>query len=171
MEQWGIETYFSIATLAPEYMPELKDNLFVWPNFVDPEVYQDYHQHKIIPVTLTGQVNGLYPWRQKVFPIIRDRYPCLASPQHTYESKLASQLLAGEAYARALNASLVVPTCGTMAGDGRQHCRRLALTTWRIASSPTSTTWLNDWNTSLLIQLKYSASRRPAIIWSTRATR
>jgi tetratricopeptide (TPR) repeat protein len=117
MEQWGIETYFSIATLAPEYMPELKDNLFVWPNFVDPEVYQDYHQHKIIPVTLTGQVNGLYPWRQKVFPIIRDRYPCLASPQHTYESKLASQLLAGEAYARALNASLVVPTCGTMAGE------------------------------------------------------
>jgi len=117
MEQWGIETYFSIATLAPEYMPELKDNLFIWPNFIDPEVYQDYHQHKIIPVTLTGQVNGLYPWRQKVFPIIRDRYPCLVSPQHTYESKLASQLLSGEAYARALNASLVVPTCGTMAGE------------------------------------------------------
>ena len=117
MEQWGIETYFSIATLAPEYMPELKDNLFIWPNFIDPDVYQDYHQHKVIPVTLTGQVNGLYPWRQKVFPIIRDRYPCLVSPQHTYESKLASQLLSGEAYARALNASLIVPTCGTMAGE------------------------------------------------------
>ncbi|MBB3593657.1 tetratricopeptide (TPR) repeat protein [Rhizobium sp. BK529] len=117
MEQWGIETYFSIATLAPEYMPELKDNLFVWPNFIDPEVFQDYHQHKVIPVTLTGQVNGLYPWRQKVFPIIRDRYPCLVSPQHSYESKLASQLLSGEAYARALNASLVVPACGTMAGE------------------------------------------------------
>ncbi|MBB3916738.1 glycosyltransferase [Rhizobium fabae] len=117
MEQWGIETYFSIATLAPEYMPELKDNLFVWPNFIDPEVFQDYHHHKIIPVTLTGQVNGLYPWRQKVFPIIRDHYPCLVSPQHSYESKLASQLLSGEAYARALNASLFVPTCGTMAGE------------------------------------------------------
>ncbi|MBB3657689.1 tetratricopeptide (TPR) repeat protein [Rhizobium sp. BK650] len=117
MEQWGIETYFSIATLAPEYMAEVKDNLFVWPNFIDSEVYQDYHQQKVIPVTLTGQVNGLYPWRQKIFPIIRDRYPCLVSPQHTYESKLASQLLSGEAYARALNASLVVPTCGTMAGE------------------------------------------------------
>lgn len=117
MAQWGIETCFSIATLAPEYMPELKGSLFIWPNFVDPEVYQDYHQHKTIPVTLTGQVNGLYPWRQKIFPIIRDRYHCLVPPQHTYESKLASQLLSGEAYARTLNASLLVPTCGTMAGE------------------------------------------------------
>jgi tetratricopeptide (TPR) repeat protein len=117
MEQWGIETYFSIATLAPEYMPGLDGKLFVWPNFIDPDVYKDYHQHKIIPATLTGQVNGLYPWRQRVFPVIRDRYPCLVSPQHTYESKLAAQLLSGEAYARVLNASLIVPTCGTMAGE------------------------------------------------------
>ncbi|MBB6223389.1 glycosyltransferase family protein [Rhizobium leguminosarum] len=117
MEQWGIETYFSIGTKTPEYMPELKDSLFVWPNFIDPEVYHDYGQQKIIPVTLTGQVYGLYPWRQNVFPIIRDRYPCLVSPQHTYESKLASQLLSGEAYARVLNASFVVPTCGTAGGE------------------------------------------------------
>ncbi|RUM23311.1 glycosyltransferase family 1 protein [Rhizobium vallis] len=117
MEQWGIETYFSIGTMTPEYMPELRDNLFVWPNFIDPDVYRDYGQQKVIPVTLTGQVYGLYPWRQKVFPIIRDHYPCLVSPQHSYESKLASQLLAGEAYARVLNASFVVPTCGTAGGE------------------------------------------------------
>ncbi len=117
MAQWGIDTYFSIGTMTPEYMPELRENLFVWPNFIDPEIYHDYRQHKIIPVTLTGQVSGLYPWREKVFPLIRDRYPCLVSPQHTYESKLASQQLSGEAYARVLNASLVAPTCGTVAGE------------------------------------------------------
>ena len=59
MEQWGIETYFSIGTITPEYMPELKENLFVWPNFIDPELYHDYRQHKTIPVTLTGQVYRL----------------------------------------------------------------------------------------------------------------
>ncbi|PDS75097.1 glycosyltransferase [Rhizobium sp. L43] len=117
MEQWGIETYFAIATMTPEYMPAVKENLFVWPNFIDPEVYHDYGQQKVIPVTLTGQVYGLYPWRQTVFPMIRDRYPCLVSPQHAYESKLTSQILSGEAYARALNASLIVPTCGTMGGE------------------------------------------------------
>ncbi|SCB60624.1 Glycosyl transferases group 1 [Rhizobium aethiopicum] len=117
MEQWGIETYFAIATMTPEYMPAVKENLFVWPNFIDPEVYHDYGQQKVIPVTLTGQAYGLYPWRQTIFPMIRDRYPCLVSPQHAYESKLASQLLSGEAYARALNASLLVPTCGTMGGE------------------------------------------------------
>ncbi|MBB4482776.1 glycosyltransferase [Rhizobium etli] len=117
MEQWGIETYFAIATMTPEYMPAVKENLFVWPNFIDPEVYHDYGEQKVIPVTLTGQAYGLYPWRQTIFPIIRDRYPCLVSPQHAYESKLASRLLSGEAYARALNASLVAPTCGTMGGE------------------------------------------------------
>lgn len=117
MEQWDIDTYFSIGTMTPEYMPEVKDDIFVWANFVDPEVYRDYGQQKIIPVTLTGQVYGLYPWRQKVFPVIRDRYPCLVSPQHTYQSKLASQLLSGESYARVLNASFVVPTCGTAGGE------------------------------------------------------
>lgn len=117
MEQWDISTYFAIGTMTPEYMPELKESLFVWPNFIDPELYQDYHHPKIVPVTLTGQVYGLYPWRQKVFPLLRDNYPCLVSPQHAYESKLASQLLSGESYARALNASFIVPTCGTMAGE------------------------------------------------------
>ncbi|MGO6709797.1 glycosyltransferase family protein [Rhizobium leguminosarum] len=117
MEQWGIEAYFAIATMTPEYMPAVKENLFVWPNFIDPDVYHDYGQQKVIPAMLTGQAYGLYPWRQTVFPMIRDRYPCLVSPQHAYESKLASQLLSGEAYARALNASLVVPTCGTMGGE------------------------------------------------------
>jgi hypothetical protein len=59
MEHWGIERYFSIGTMAPAYMPELKEGLFVWLNFIDPDLYHDYHQQKTIPVTLTGQVYGL----------------------------------------------------------------------------------------------------------------
>ncbi|MGO8477647.1 hypothetical protein ACC739_37675, partial [Rhizobium ruizarguesonis] len=64
------------------------------PNFIDPEVYHDYVQQKVIPVMLTGQAYGLYPWRHTVFPMIRDRYPCLVSPQHAYESKLAASTAA-----------------------------------------------------------------------------
>jgi tetratricopeptide (TPR) repeat protein len=117
MQQWGIDSYFAIGTMTPEYMPALKDSLFVWPNFIDPDVYRDYGQQKIIPVTLTGQAYGLYPWRQKVFPLISGRYPCLVSPQQGYQSTLASQLLSGEAYARVLNASFAVPACGTQGGE------------------------------------------------------
>src|SRR5690606_779655 len=29
MEQWGIETYFSISTMMPEYTPEIAENLFI----------------------------------------------------------------------------------------------------------------------------------------------
>ncbi|KAB0680349.1 glycosyltransferase family protein [Aureimonas leprariae] len=121
MEHWGIETFFSIGTMMPAYTPQLGESLFVWPNCVDPELYRDYGQHKTIPVTLTGQVHGLYPWRQQVFPSLRERYPCLVSPQFAYESTLASLSLTGEAYARVLNASLVVPTCGT---EGRELVRK-----------------------------------------------
>ena len=117
MEQWGIETYFSISTMMPEYTPEIAGNLFIWPNFIDPALYHDYGQHKVIPATLTGQVYGLYPWRQRVFPLINDRYPCLVSPQHDYASRRSSDMLTGEAYARVLNASFVVPTCGTEGGE------------------------------------------------------
>jgi hypothetical protein len=122
MEQWGIETFFSIATLMPHYTSALGENLFVWPNFIDPALFHDYGQHKTIPVTLTGQVYGLYPWRQQVFPLIRDRYPCLVSPHYDYASRQSSTMLTGQAYARALNASFVVPTCGTEAGEAvRKH--------------------------------------------------
>ena len=117
MEGWGIETFFSISTLMPYYTPGLGENLFVWPNSIDPELFHDYGQHKVVPVALTGQVYGLYPWRQEVFPLIRDRYPCLVTPQHDYASKDSNGMLIGEAYARALNASFVVPTCGTEGGE------------------------------------------------------
>lgn len=117
MDHWGIETFFSISTLMPQYTPEIAGRMFIWPNSVDPDLYHDYSQHKTIPIMLTGQVYGLYPWREKVFPLIRDHYPCLISPKHTYGSRSSSGILSGEKYARALNASLVVPTCGTAGGE------------------------------------------------------
>jgi len=52
-----------------------------------------------------------------VFPLIRERYPCLVTPQHDYASRYSGGMLVGEAYARALNASLIVPTCGTQGGE------------------------------------------------------
>lgn len=117
MDQWGIETFFSISTQMPEYTPSIAGNLFIWPNFIDPKLYRDYGEHKTIPITLIGQSYGLYPWRQKVFPLISRHYPCLICPQVGYESRAAALALSGETYARTLNASLVVPACGTMGGE------------------------------------------------------
>jgi len=114
MEHWGIDTFFSICASMAEYTPAIADNLFTWPNFIDPEIYHDYGQRKTVPVMLTGQTYGLYPWRQKIYGLIAEQYPCLICPQFSYESRSASRMLSGESYARALNASFVAPTCGTM---------------------------------------------------------
>ncbi|ETX28744.1 glycosyltransferase [Roseivivax isoporae] len=114
MEHWGIETVFAIGTATPAYMPTLAERTFVWPNFIDPEVFRDYGQQKVVPVMLTGQAYGLYPWRQAVHETLAAHYPSLVTPPFRYEDGGARRMLAGESYARALNASWLSPACGTM---------------------------------------------------------
>jgi hypothetical protein len=118
MEHMGIDTAFSICTTAAEHTPELADQLFVWPNFIDPDVYRDYGQAKVIPAFFTGATSTLYPWRRKIQKIVADHYPSLMSPHHGYVGRSrVGRMMYGEAYARAINASWFVPTCGTVAKD------------------------------------------------------
>jgi hypothetical protein len=118
VDHWGIETFFTIATAAAEYTPEISENLFVWPNFVDADVYHDYGQSKNIPVLFTGNTNALYPWRQKIIKRVSKYYPSLTCPHPGYgPTKIAAQAIAGESYARMLNASWFVPACGTIAKE------------------------------------------------------
>ncbi len=115
MDHWGIDTFFSIATTASEHTPSIAENLFVWPNFADTEVYRDYGLWKSIPVLFTGNNSGLYPWRQQMIKLVSKRYPSLIWPHPGYApSKSLVQVTAGEQYARYLNASTLVPACGTV---------------------------------------------------------
>ncbi|HEY7725414.1 MAG TPA: glycosyltransferase, partial [Anaeromyxobacteraceae bacterium] len=118
MEHWGIETFFAISTTAAEHTPEIADSLFVWPNFVDPEVYRDYGAWKSIPVLFTGNANSLYPWRQKIVKRVSKLYPSLLCPHPGYDPRAATpQVMVGERYARTINASWFVPACGTVAKE------------------------------------------------------
>lgn len=118
MEHWGIETFFSICTTAAEHTPEIARNLFSWPNFIDNEVYRDYGESKIIPVLLTGCQDPQYPWRHKVNKIVSEFYPSMVCPHRGYRSRSgAGQVMYGERYARTINASWFVPTCGTVAKE------------------------------------------------------
>ncbi|MBS9386955.1 MAG: glycosyltransferase family 1 protein [Dolichospermum sp. BR01] len=116
MEHWGIETFFSICTTTAEHTPEIAENLFVWANFIDADIYRDYGQPKIVPVMFTGYINPLYPWRQKINKIISEHYPSLICPHLGYEQPV-SRMLYGEQYARVINASWFVPACGTLAKE------------------------------------------------------
>jgi hypothetical protein len=115
MDHWGIDTFFSIATTAGEHTPSIARSLFIWPNFADTEVYRDYGLWKSIPVLFTGNNSGLYPWRQQMIRLVPKRYPSLIWPHPGYApSKSLVQVTAGEEYARYLNASSLVPACGTV---------------------------------------------------------
>ncbi|MCI0564382.1 MAG: glycosyltransferase [Nitrososphaera sp.] len=135
MEHWGIETCFSISMTAAEHTPEIADHLFIWPNFIDPEIYRDYGESKIIPVFLTGAKSTQYPWRQRIHKLLSEHYPSLSSPHQGYLVRSsAGQLMYGEQYARMINASWCVPTCGTIAKEVvRKHfeipgCRACLIT-------------------------------------------
>jgi hypothetical protein len=118
MEHLGIETSFSISTTAAEHTPGISENLFTWANCIDPEIYRDYGESKIIPVLLTGARFALYPWRQKMFKLISEYYPSLSCPHGGYGRGAAEvQLAHGVKYARMINASNFVPTCGTVAKE------------------------------------------------------
>lgn len=123
MEHWGIETFFSIAATAPEHTPEIADNLFIWPNSVDPQVYRDYGESKIVPVLFTGSTDPQYPWRHKIYKLISEVYPSLFCPHGGYQARAAAgQVIFGERYARMINASWYVPACGTVAKEAvRKH--------------------------------------------------
>lgn len=115
MELWGIENYFSICTTMAEHTPEIANNLYVWPNFIDPEIYHDYHLTKNIPFLITGRQHSLYLWRERVNQIITQSYPSLICPHVGYDDRrLASRMMYGEEYARSINASWFVPTCGSI---------------------------------------------------------
>jgi Glycosyl transferases group 1 len=118
MERWGVETFFSICVTAAEHTPEIAENLFVWPNFIDAEIYRDYKESKIVPVLFTGANYALYPWRQKIIKCVSQSYPSLICPHLGYSGgRSATQMICGEQYARTINASWFVPTCGTVAKE------------------------------------------------------
>jgi hypothetical protein len=135
MDNWGIETFFAISTTAAEHTPEIADNLFVWPVFIDASVYRDYGLWKSVPVLLTGNTNALYPWRRQVFSRISQHFPSLVCPHSGYEPRRDfAHILVGERYARTINASWCAPTCGTIAKEAiRKHfeipgCRACLIT-------------------------------------------
>jgi len=115
MDIWGTKTAFSISICAAEHLSQISKNLFVWPNFIDPAVFRDYGIEKNIPLLLTGSLSPRYPWRHKVYKLIAEHYPSLVCPHGGYVTRVAdSQMLIGEKYARTINASIFVPTCGSV---------------------------------------------------------
>jgi hypothetical protein len=118
MDQWGIETFFSISATAAQHMPAIANQLFVWPNFIDPTVFKDYNEAKLIPVLLSGATAAQYPWRRRIYKLIAEHYPSLWCPHRGYLSRSpAGQMLSGMRYARTINAAEVAPVCGTVAKE------------------------------------------------------
>lgn len=124
MDHWGIETFFAIATTAAEHTPEISDRLLYWPVFIDPKVYRDHGLYKSMPVLITGNSNfSLYPWRREVFPLLSSHFPSLICPHPGYDpADNFAHVLMGETYARTLNATACIASCGTVAKDAvRKH--------------------------------------------------
>lgn len=116
MEQWGVEEFFTTSVVMAEYTPEIADRLFVWPNAIDPHVFRDYGLRKNIPVLFTGSHERHYPWRNAMNQILTPQYITMSMP-HFGWGRGTGRTVFGAEYARLLNASFFVPSCGSMAKD------------------------------------------------------
>jgi tetratricopeptide (TPR) repeat protein len=115
MDRWGVETFFTYQTATAEYLPEISDQVFIWPFFVNTDIYYDYGENKIIPILLTGNTEILqYEWRRRMRQIVGKAFQCLIMPHLDYAGGNASRALHDEKFGRLLNASFFVPTCGAM---------------------------------------------------------
>lgn len=118
MWAWGVNDFFCSSSVMREYTPDIANNLFVWSNFVDGELYRDYGESKLIPVLLTGSRATHYPWRNRVDAVISQHFASFTSPHFGwFDASKTGRMIYGEAYARLLNASWAVPACGTIARE------------------------------------------------------
>lgn len=115
MAEWGVETFFTHSVAMGEYTPEIADRLYVWPVFIDPDLFHDYGLQKVVPILFTGAQIGFYPWRNAVSRVLSMHRPTMTCPHvGWHEHAGARRMLFGEKYARLLNASTFVPACGSV---------------------------------------------------------
>ncbi|KJL43818.1 MULTISPECIES: glycosyltransferase [Microbacterium] len=118
MDDWGVETFFTIAASATGYTPDIADRTYVWPNFADRAVFHSYPEGKSQTILLSGSRATNYPWRVRVDRLLSERFPVRALPHAGWFGRDASiGMPSGEAYARSLSSALIVPTCGTIANE------------------------------------------------------
>lgn len=121
MARWEVDAYFGISVSMAEYTPAIADDLFVWPNFVNPELYRDYGNPKVLPVLFSGSQAAHYPWRSRIDRLVSRHYPALHSPHWGWSWRKGKPstggFLEGDKYARLLNSAYVAPTCGTIANE------------------------------------------------------
>ena len=117
MQEYGVDDIFSIEVTTGETFPEIKDNLFYIPNFIDSDLNFDYKLEKNIPVLLTGHFeHKFYEWRKLIKKPLIDNFPTLyfRHPGYYTDTHIPDMLrIHGEDYFKRLNSSWIIPTCGS----------------------------------------------------------
>lgn len=117
LESLNAEAVFVLGdTSMGEAFVERQDRIFYVPQFADSDLFHDYGITKNIPLLLVGNWDTpQYPWRAATREQLLAKYPCLYFRHPGYsltEIKEGPCTVNGENYARAINASYIVPTSG-----------------------------------------------------------
>jgi len=117
MQEYGVDDIFSIDETTGEGFPEIKNNLYYIPHFIDSDINFDYKLEKNIPVLLTGHFeHKFYEWRSLIKKPLIDNFPTLyfRHPGYYTNTDIPDMLrIHGADYFKRLNSSWIVPTCGS----------------------------------------------------------
>lgn len=118
MDAWGVQTYFTHATAMGSYIPEIRDKLYLWPNFINPRRLPIDPIERNLIVLLTGSRVSHYPWRRKISRILAERYSAKSTPHFGWFDAASTQsMVSGDAYMKLLASAQFVPTCGSVAQE------------------------------------------------------
>lgn len=118
MEKYSINDVFFISVEQGENFPEIKDQIFYLPHFIDATKNADYKMHKFNPVLMVGLFESsrkFYEWRSLVRKPVINNFPALYFRHPGYNPKVIIPeplRVHGEKYFKVLSSSWVALTCG-----------------------------------------------------------
>jgi len=107
-ESLKVDAFFSTGSSYTHYYSSCREKLFFLPWFIIPEKVKDYKQQKEYTFFLSSHNQQTYPWRQKVFPVIENKYDVYRLPY----PKEGDKLVYGAEFSRQINRSQFSAACG-----------------------------------------------------------
>lgn len=113
--RWGVDQTFTCFRPSDAPSEFFKNTIYV-PWWIEENLYRDYGEEKIYPISLTGAgwLSGrfFYTWRFPIFSQLVSRFPVFHVP--VLENHRSGNAFIGEKYARLLNQSLFSAGCGSV---------------------------------------------------------
>lgn len=107
-EKLGLQAYFTTGSSYTHYYSSLAAKIYHWPWFINDSDTYNINLEKECDFFLSSHNYQTYPWRQKIFPILKEKYKY----NLIHSSLNLSKPIFGSDFYQLINKSCFAATCG-----------------------------------------------------------